>query len=271
MTDKQAALSLRGITLGYGGGADICRDISLEVPRGSFTVILGPNACGKSTVLKAMARLLSPRAGEILLEGRELAKWPTGELARHLGLLPQSAIAPDGIRVVDLVARGRSPHQGLFSRWSAEDERVVAEAMETAGVLDLSQRVVQELSGGQRQRVWLALLLAQQTDVLLLDEPTTFLDIAHQYSLLNLSDRLRREGGRTVVAVLHDLNQACRYATHLIVMKDGRVVVAGDPAEVMNAELVKDVYQLPCDVIPDPQTGTPMVVPHAQGHPAAVV
>ncbi|MGQ4496033.1 ABC transporter ATP-binding protein [Dermabacteraceae bacterium P13101] len=159
----------------------------------------------------------------------------------------------------------------MFSRWSAEDERVVAEAMETAGVLDLSQRVVQELSGGQRQRVWLALLLAQQTDVLLLDEPTTFLDIAHQYSLLNLSDRLRREGGRTVVAVLHDLNQACRYATHLIVMKDGRVVAAGDPAEVMNAELVEDVYQLPCDVIPDPQTGTPMVVPHAQGHPAAVV
>ncbi|MDR6867766.1 iron complex transport system ATP-binding protein [Microbacterium resistens] len=256
------ALSAEGVRVGYDGRV-ICDGVDLRIEPGSYTAILGPNACGKSTLLRAMARVLPIAGGRVVLDGADIAALPAKELARRLGLLPQTSLAPEGIRVADLVARGRYPHQRLFDRWSTQDERAVADALRATGTTALSGRLVDELSGGQRQRAWLAMVLAQQTPLLLLDEPTTFLDIAHQYALLELFERLRTDHGRTVVVVLHDLNQAARYADHLIVMKDGAVVVAGPPTTVITAELVEEVYGLPCRVEPDPETGTPMVIPRA--------
>ncbi|MFC9328967.1 ABC transporter ATP-binding protein [Kitasatospora sp. NPDC057015] len=270
MSTEPAAgrLVAEDVSLRYGERA-IATDLSVAVPDGSFTVIVGPNACGKSTLLRAFARLLKPAAGRVLLDGERISALPSKELARRLGLLPQSSNAPDGITVADLVARGRYPHQGLFRQWSGEDERVVAESMAATNVEELADRYVDELSGGQRQRVWLAMAIAQQTSLLLLDEPTTFLDIAHQVEVLDLCARLHREQGRTLVAVLHDLNQAARYATHLIAMRDGAVVAEGPPSEIVTADLVERVFDLPCQVIEDPQTGTPLVVPMAPGHAGA--
>ncbi|MFJ8431252.1 ABC transporter ATP-binding protein [Kitasatospora sp. NPDC094019] len=247
-------------TLRYGDRA-VATDLSIGVPDGSFTVIVGPNACGKSTLLRAFARLLKPTTGQVLLDGGQINALPAKELARRLGLLPQSSTAPEGITVADLVARGRHPHQGLFRQWSREDDRVVTEAMAATNVAELAHRSVDELSGGQRQRVWLAMAIAQQTPVLLLDEPTTFLDIAHQMEVLDLCARLHEEQGRTLVAVLHDLNQAARYASHLIAMRDGAVMAEGPPSEIVTADLVEKVFDLPCQVIEDPQSGTPLVVP----------
>ncbi len=255
-------LAAENVSLRYGDRA-ITTDLSVAIPDDSFTVIVGPNACGKSTLLRAFARLLKPATGRVLLDGEQISGLPAKELARRLGLLPQSSTAPDGITVADLVARGRYPHQGLLRQWSREDERVVAESMAATDVQALGDRYVDELSGGQRQRVWLAMAIAQQTPLLLLDEPTTFLDIAHQVEVLDLCARLHEEQGRTLVAVLHDLNQAARYATHLIAMRDGEVVAQGAPSEIVTAELVERVFDLPCQVIEDPQTGTPLVVPMA--------
>ena len=232
----------------------------MQIPRASFTVIIGPNGCGKSTLLRALGRTLKPRAGRVLLEGTPISTMKSKDVARRLALLPQSPIAPESITVGDLVARGRYPHQGLLRQWSAADARAVADALDATEVADLRDRYVAELSGGQRQRVWLAMALAQQTDLLLLDEPTTFLDIAHQFEVMDLCARLHEEG-RTLVAVLHDLNQAARYATHLIAMKAGAVVAEGSPADVVTEPLVREVFGLACRVVPDPETGTPMVVP----------
>ncbi|WP_329253878.1 ABC transporter ATP-binding protein [Actinoallomurus sp. NBC_01490] len=242
----------------------VAEDLSVAVPDRSFTVVVGPNACGKSTLLRALARTLKPRSGTVLLDGQDIHTLPTRAVARTLGLLPQSPIAPDGITVADLVARGRYPHQRLLRQWSGEDERVVGEAMAATGVADLAGAYVDELSGGQRQRVWIAMALAQETPLLLLDEPTTFLDIAHQIDVLDLCARLHQEEGRTLVAVLHDLNHAARYATHLVAMRDGEVVAEGDPSSVVTAELVEKVFGLPCRVIPDPETDTPLVIPAAR-------
>ncbi|MER6914521.1 ABC transporter ATP-binding protein [Streptomyces sp. NPDC000594] len=257
-----ARLEARDVTLGYARHP-VADHLDVAVPDGSFTVIIGPNACGKSTLLRALSRLLAPTAGQIVLDGRPITSYGTKEVARRLGLLPQTSLAPDGITVAELVGRGRYPHQGLTRQWTAEDERAVAEAMAATSVTALSGRLVDELSGGQRQRVWVAMVLAQRTPVLLLDEPTTFLDIAHQIELLELFTDLHRSG-HTLVAVLHDLNHAARYATHLIALRDGRVVAEGPPGEVMTAELVREVFDLPCRVVPDPETGTPMVVPLAR-------
>jgi iron complex transport system ATP-binding protein len=240
--------------------------LSVAIPDHSFTVIVGPNACGKSTLLRALARLLNPKRGTVYLDGKRIGGLPAKEVARRLGLLPQSPLAPDGITVADLVARGRYPHQGLLRQWSTVDERATVEAMRATDVADLAGRYVDELSGGQRQRVWLAMALAQQTPILMLDEPTTFLDIAHQVEVLDLCADLHETGGRTLVAVLHDLNQACRYATHLIAMRDGRIVARGEPADIVDAALVEAVFGLPCRVIADPETGTPLVVPAARGN-----
>ncbi|WP_407650825.1 ABC transporter ATP-binding protein [Actinoplanes lobatus] len=261
--ENMTRLSGTGMTLAYDKRV-IAEDLSVEIPDGSFTVIIGPNACGKSTLLRALSRLLKPTTGTVLLDGKDVHSQPTRTVAKTLGLLPQSSTAPDGITVAELVARGRYPHQSILRRWSAEDERVVEESMESTGVADLADRNVDELSGGQRQRVWLAMALAQQTPLLLLDEPTTYLDIAHQIEVLDLCAELHERQGRTLVAVLHDLNHAARYATHLIAMRSGKVARSGQPGEVLTAELVEEVFGLPCRVIDDPETGTPLVVPAAR-------
>ncbi|MEU3470554.1 ABC transporter ATP-binding protein [Streptomyces sp. NPDC006687] len=267
MTDTRSTqvqrLTAQNVTLGYDQRV-IAENLSVEIPDHSFTVIVGPNACGKSTLLRALARMLRPTAGQVLLDGRAITSTPAKQVARTLGLLPQSSVAPDGITVADLVARGRYPHQGLLRQWSARDERIVLESMASTGVAELADRAVDELSGGQRQRVWIAMALAQQTPLLLLDEPTTYLDIQHQLEVLDLCAQLHEEQGRTLVAVLHDLNQAARYATHLIALRGGVVVAEGPPAEVVTAALVEEVFGVPCRVIDDPETGTPLVVPAAR-------
>ncbi|WKK73252.1 ABC transporter ATP-binding protein [Rathayibacter oskolensis] len=250
------------LTIGYDRRV-VSRELSVEIPDRSFTVIVGPNACGKSTLLRALSRLVAPIAGQVLLDGRSIASSRPKEVARVLGLLPQSSLAPDGITVADLVGRGRYPHQGFLRQWSVADEEAVAAAMAATGVTELAGRLVDELSGGQRQRVWVAMVLAQQTPLVLLDEPTTFLDIAHQIELMELFTDLH-EQGTTLVAVLHDLNQAARYGTHLIAMKDGAVVAQGAPGEIVTAELVEHVFGLPCVVVPDPVTGTPLVAPRGR-------
>jgi ABC-type cobalamin/Fe3+-siderophores transport system ATPase subunit len=257
-----------GLTLAYDART-VSRDLDVRIPDGSFTVIVGPNACGKSTLLRALARMLRPQDGQVVLDGQAIGSLPSKEVARRLGLLPQSPIAPDGITVADLVSRGRYPHQSLLRQWSREDARAVESAMRATAVEELAERSVDELSGGQRQRVWLAMALAQETPILLLDEPTTFLDITHQIEVLDLCATLHEQQGATMVAVLHDLNHACRYATHLIAMREGAIVAEGAPHEIVDAELVERVFGLRCRVIPDPETGTPLVVPAARVRGAA--
>lgn len=253
------ALGARGLVSGYGRTA-VCRNIDLEIGQGSFTAIIGPNGCGKSTLLRSLCRLLVPQAGQVLLEGEDMARIPARQLARRIGLLPQSAIAPAGIGVADLVARGRYPYQGLFRQWSPADSAAVDAAMRATGIADLADAQVDHLSGGQRQRVWVAMALAQDTPILFLDEPTTYLDIAHQFDLLDLLADLNA-GGRTIVAVLHDLNQACRYADRLVVMRQGGIVADGTPVRVMTPDLMRRVFGLEALVIPDPLSATPMIVP----------
>jgi len=254
-----ARLHARGVTLGYGEHVVVDR-LELAVPDGAVTAVIGPNGCGKSTLLRALGRLLRPRGGEVLLDGKRIDELPTREVARALGLLPQSPTAPEGITVADLVTRGRHPHQAWFRQWSRGDESVVAEAMEWTGLHGLADRPVDALSGGQRQRVWIAMALAQDTDLLLLDEPTTHLDLAHAVEVLDLVDRLHSRG-RTVVMVLHDLNLAARYADHLVAMKDGRVLAAGPPREVLTPELLAEIFGLRAVVLPDPVSRGVLVVP----------
>jgi iron complex transport system ATP-binding protein len=250
------------VTLAYDGRV-VAEGLSFEVPDGRVTAIVGPNACGKSTLLCALSRLLRPRHGTVILDGDSIHRLATKEVAKLLGLLPQSPIAPDGILVGDLVARGRTPHQSLFQQWSAADEAAVRAALEATGTADLADRPVDELSGGQRQRVWIAMALAQETGLLLLDEPTTFLDISHQIEVLDLVAELNSRDGRTIVVVLHDLNMACRYADHIVAMRDGRIVASGAPDDVITANTMRAVFGLDCLVIPDPISGTPLVVPHS--------
>jgi iron complex transport system ATP-binding protein len=248
------------LTLAYGGQPVVYR-VGLTIPDGKVTVIVGPNACGKSTLLKAMARILRPCSGAVLLDGELIHTLPTKKVARQLGLLPQTPIVPEGMTAEDLVARGRFPHQGVFRQWSAEDEEAVERALVLTETVELRNRPVDELSGGQRQRVWVAMALAQDTPILLLDEPTTHLDIAHQLELLELLASLNATQGRTVVMVLHDLNQAARYAHHLVAMSEGQVVAEGDPGEVVTAETVRKVFGIESVIVIDPIAGTPMVVP----------
>lgn len=254
-----ARLRVESATIGYDKRI-ISEHLSVAIPDKSFTVIVGPNACGKSTLLRSLSRLLKPSTGQVVLDGADIKSYKTKEVARRVGLLPQTSIAPDGITVADLVARGRYPHQGFIRQWTEDDERAVLRAMHQTSVTDLSGRPVDELSGGQRQRVWVAMALAQHTDIMLLDEPTTFLDITHQIELMELFTDLHH-AGHTLVAVLHDLNHAARYGTHLIAMKDGAVVAEGTPDQVVTADLVEEVFGLRCLVVPDPVAGSPQVVP----------
>jgi iron complex transport system ATP-binding protein len=260
MDEPAACLRAERVTLGYDGD-DIVHGLDVAIPDGRITVIVGANACGKSTLLRGLARLLKPRGGSVLLDGQAIQRLPTREVATRLGILPQQPIAPDGITVAELVARGRHPHQRWFRQWSTDDEAAVEAALAATGVSALAARTVDELSGGQRQRVWIALALAQGTPLLLLDEPTTYLDIAHQVEVLDLLARLNEEEGRTIVLVLHDLNLACRYADRLIAMRAGAIAAEGTPAEVVTPSLVAEVFELECQVMPDPLTGTPLVLP----------
>lgn len=252
---------LRAVDLAtaYSGRA-VLRGLDLEVPDHAMTVIVGPNACGKSTLLRALARIIAPTGGRILLDDRAAEDYSAKEFARVLGLLPQTPTAPDGMTVEDLVARGRYPHQGLLRQWSSRDEKAVQAAMDAADVGALAARRIEQLSGGQRQRVWLAMALAQETPLLLLDEPTTYLDIAHQLEVLDLARRLVADG-RTVVTVLHDLHLAFRYADHLVVMSAGEIVATGRPGDIVTAELIEDVYDVRCRIVLDPVSGTPLVIP----------
>jgi iron complex transport system ATP-binding protein len=260
----QILLGARHLSLGYGA-VPIVDCLTVEITAGAVTAIVGPNACGKSTLLRGLARLLGPLTGQVILDGTDIARLRTKDVARRLGLLPQSSIAPEGITVADLVTRGRFPHQTLLRQFSRTDQQAVADAMESTGVTAIAGRQVDELSGGQRQRVWIAMVLAQQTPLILLDEPTTFLDIAHQIELLDLFTELNIERGRTIVAVLHDLNHACRFADEIIAMKAGVIVAKGDPSAIITADLVEEVYGLKCQIIDDPETGTPLVIPRASG------
>jgi iron complex transport system ATP-binding protein len=253
-------LVAEGLRLAYDR-REVVHGVDLAVPTGRVTVVVGANGCGKSTLLRGLGRLLRPTAGRVTLGGRDVASMGPRRLAAVLGLLPQQPLAPEGITVADLVGRGRYPHQGAFRRWTTEDAEVVAQALAATGVHDLADRRVEELSGGQRQRVWIAMVLAQQPEVLLLDEPTTFLDVAHQVEVLDLLAGLNRERGATVVMVLHDLNLAARYADHLVVMGEGRILREGDPAEVLTVDTVREAFGLASVVVPDPVTGGPLVVP----------
>jgi iron complex transport system ATP-binding protein len=261
-TQGDAAVRLRAdqVRLGYGDRT-VVDGLDLDVVAGTITAVIGPNGCGKSTLLRALGRLLKPAAGQVLLDGKRIDRTPTREVAKVLGLLPQAPSAPEGLTVADLVARGRHPHQAWYRQWSADDEDAVAQALEWTGIADLAERPVDELSGGQRQRAWISMALAQGTDLLLLDEPTTFLDLAHQVDVLELVRRLHTEAGRTVVMVLHDLNLAARYADRLVAMRDGQVVASGEPAEVITEALLEEVFGLAARVISDPVAGTPLVVP----------
>jgi iron complex transport system ATP-binding protein len=259
------SLLVEDLTLGYKDRV-VIESLDLTIPPGRITAIVGANACGKSTLLRSMSRLLAPRVGHVLLDGKEVHRLPSKELARTLGLLPQSPIAPEGITVSDLVGRGRHPHQRMLSRWSREDDEAVAEALEATRTVDLADRPVDELSGGQRQRVWIAMALAQRTDLLLLDEPTTFLDVSHQVEVLDLLTDLNRSLGTTIVLVLHDLNLAARYADHLIALADGRLHAAGTPEEVLTPETVHAVFGLRSEVITDPTSGRPLMLPLGRYH-----
>ncbi|MFD6054891.1 ABC transporter ATP-binding protein [Agromyces sp. NPDC060279] len=268
--DHPVGLAAEGVSLGYDGRR-IVEDLSLRLPAGRITAIVGPNACGKSTLLRGLARLHPLEAGRVTLDGHDVGRMPRRELARRLGVLPQSSVAPDGVRVADLVGRGRYPHQGWFGRHSSGDDLAVAEALEATGMAELADRPIDELSGGQRQRVWIAMVLAQQPEVMLLDEPTTYLDLAHQLELLDLLTALNRERGTTIVMVLHELNLAARYADHLVVMAGGRVVAEGEPARVLDRETVHGAFGLSAEVIDDPVSGGPLIVPIGRFHSAQAV
>ncbi len=260
---SDAPLRAEGLTVGYDDAAVVER-LDLDIPDERITAVVGANGCGKSTLLRALARLIRPREGTVLLDGQAIRELPSREVARRLGMLPQAPVAPDTLSVEDLVARGRYPHQGLFRQWSRQDEEAVEEALVATAMTELRDRPIDELSGGQRQRAWIAMTLAQQTRLLLLDEPTTYLDLAHQIDVLDLLDRLVAERGRTVVMVLHDINQACRYADQLVAVRDGRVHAAGAPADIVDSAFIQEVFGLEASVVEDPVTGTPLCLPISQ-------
>jgi iron complex transport system ATP-binding protein len=260
MTASTARLRGEELTLSYGKKV-IAEGLNVAIPDGHFTAIIGPNGCGKSTLLRTLSRLMTPQQGQVFLDGEQIQRFASKEVARRIGLLAQNATTPGDITVQELVARGRYPHQPLFTRWRKEDDDAVNRAMQATGMVELANQSVDTLSGGQRQRAWIAMVLAQETAIMLLDEPTTWLDISHQIDLLELLSELNRERGYTLAAVLHDLNQACRYATHLIALRDGQIIAEGAPKEIVTAELIERIYGLRSLIIEDPVAGTPLVVP----------
>lgn len=257
-------LAARGVTVGYGGRV-VIDELDVAIPPGVITTIIGPNGCGKSTLLRTLSRLLKPSRGSVVLDGEDIGRLRTRDVAKKLGLLPQAPVAPEGLTVADLVARGRHPHQSWLRQWSSDDAEVVERALAMTGVSDLADRPVDALSGGQRQRVWISMTLAQGTDLLLLDEPTTYLDLAHAVDVLDLVDDLH-ESGCTVVMVLHDLNLAVRYSDHLVVMREGSILAQGHPRDVVTAELLHQAFELRAQVIDDPVGDRPLIVPIGRTH-----
>ncbi|KYG89727.1 ABC transporter ATP-binding protein [Metasolibacillus sp. FSL H7-0170] len=244
----------------------ILEDVSIGIPSNKISIIIGANGCGKSTLLKTMARLIKPTGGQVVLDGKSIHQMPPKQLARVLGLLPQSPVVPEGITVADLVGRGRFPHQTLFKGWSKQDYEAVAEALEMMNITEFADRNIDELSGGQRQRVWIAMALAQQTDILFLDEPTTFLDITYQVEILDLLTDLNKKYGTTIVMVLHDINLSARYADYLFALKNGRLLAEGAPQSIITSELIKETFDLDSMVIEDPVSKTPLIVPVGRYH-----
>lgn len=255
-----ARLRASGVRAGYRGRV-VLDGVDLAIGDAAVTVIIGPNGSGKSTLLRTLGRILAPTAGEVMLHGRAIASYTSRDVARQIGMLPQNPTAPEGLTVADLVARARQPHQSWLRQWSRDDDAAARRALELAGVADLADRLLDELSGGQRQRAWIAFVLAQETEVILLDEPTTYLDLAHAIDVLDLVDDLHRDHGRTVVMVLHDLNLALRVATRLVVMDRGAVVADGAPAAVLTADLLATVFGLRAAVIANPVGAGLVVVP----------
>ncbi len=259
-----SAISTNTLSLGYGDSL-IIDELNVTIPKGEITVFIGSNGCGKSTLLRSLARLMKPKGGSVLLEGKSIAKLPTKEVARELSILPQGPAAPEGLTVLQLVKQGRYPYQNWLKQWSEEDEEAVERALEATGTKELAERTVDSLSGGQRQRAWIAMTLAQETDIILLDEPTTYLDMTHQIEILDLLFELNEKEKRTIVMVLHDLNLACRYAHHLIAIKDKKIYAEGRPETIMNCNLVQEVFGMNCQVTSDPLFGTPLCIPHGRG------
>ncbi|MCT2535845.1 ABC transporter ATP-binding protein [Aquibacillus koreensis] len=257
-------ITTRDLTLGYGEET-IIDQLNIEIPKGEITVFVGGNGCGKSTLLRSMARLLKPKDGSVILNGEDIVKKPTKEVAKELAILPQSPVSPEGLTVHDLVKQGRHPYKTMFKKWSMDDEQAVNEALRSTNMFDLKDRAVDSLSGGQRQRAWIAMTLAQKTDTILLDEPTTYLDMTHQIEILDLLFELNEKNNSTIVMVLHDLNLACRYAHHIVAIKDKQVYAQGRPEEIVSCNMVHDVFQMKCDVTYDPMFGTPMCIPHGRG------
>lgn len=240
----------------------IVNELSLSITTGQITTLVGPNGCGKSTLLRGLARLLKPQTGQVLLDGKAIHTLPSKQLAKQLGILPQGPIAPEGLTVYELVAQGRYPHQGFFQQWSPEDEQVVYEVLHITNMSSLADRPLDTLSGGQRQRAWIAMTLAQDTPILLLDEPTTFLDIGYQLEVMELIERLNRERGMTILLVLHDLNQAARYSHRMVVLNQGQLVADGPPRDVLTKSLLADVFKVVANIVTDPENGSPVCLPY---------
>lgn len=258
------AIETKQLTLSYGDSI-IIDELNLTIPKGEITVFIGGNGCGKSTLLRSIARLLKPKSGEIVLNGKEIAKMSSKDVAKQMAVLPQGPVAPEGLTVLQLVKQGRYPYQTWLKQWSSEDEEKVYEALEATGLLDLKERSVDSLSGGQRQRAWIAMTLAQDTDFILLDEPTTYLDMTHQIEILDLLFELNERENRTIVMVLHDLNLACRYAHNIVAVKDKKIAAMGKPEDVVTRGLVKRVFDMDCEISIDPLFGTPLCIPYGKG------
>lgn len=258
------SLETKSLRLSYGEDP-VIDDLDLEIPRGKTTVFIGSNGCGKSTLLRSLARLLKPDSGSIILEGKQIKQMSTKKVAKRMAILPQSPVAPEGMTVFQLVKQGRYPHQNWLQQWSKEDEKMVNKALELTNMKSLADRVVDSLSGGQRQRAWIAMTLAQGTDIILLDEPTTYLDLAHQIEVLDLLYELNQKEGSTIAMVLHDLNLACRYADNIVAIKDKNVYAEGKPEEVVDCKMVREVFNMECSIMPDPIFGTPYCIPAGKG------
>lgn len=258
------SLETRQLTLTYGE-KPIIENLDLHIPQGQISVFIGKNGCGKSTLLRSLARLLKPKTGAVLLDGKEIDQWQTKAVAKRLAILPQGPVAPEGLTILQLVKQGRYPYQSWLSQWSEEDERKVMDALKATNLTDLAERPVDSLSGGQRQRAWIAMTLAQGTEMILLDEPTTYLDLAQQVEILDLLFELNEKEQRTIVMVLHDLNLACRYAHHIVAVNDRTIYAQGKPEDIITEQLVRDVFNMECQISHDPLYGSPMCIPYGKG------